>query len=530
MKVIVIDDEPIVTIALRKLIPWEEYGFEWMGTANNGAEALALIEAKHPHLIIVDCQMPIMDGLLLLRELDARGIRLKSIILSGHDEFMYAQQALQLGASDYLLKPPDMERLVSVILRVKQEWEAENILKQQIKENFPVMVERFLHSLIDGMNQKPDIFLDKTAYLGIPLQAGAFRICLLEMEDETGKLEQYTVEDQQLIHFAVANIVEETMEAWRFKVHFQEQNQRFIMIFNMDDERSFNPLQELLRQLMINLRETLNLGSTIGVSRLFSNLLSDCKIAYENAKLALQYKYYTGGNQIIFIDDLEEQAGVASTGKDIYSVQDEDLIMSIRVGNESGLAAWLASFILFLKEQAFNQHESKTISLQQMVAATHTMLEMHPQLQLDELLATTDIEKIFKASTIDELAQFMKQFLYKLLALTQNLRKSGKNVVIDKTKEFILENFRHNITLEMIASEVFLSPVYLSFLFKQVESINITDYITSVRIDHAKDLLRKTNGKTYEIANLVGYQDDKYFSRIFKKRVGITPSEYRAQV
>lgn len=203
--------------------------------------------------------------------------------------------------------------------------------------------------------------------------------------------------------------------------------------------------------------------------------------------------------------------------------------MSIRVCNDSGLEAWLASFISFLKDQGFSQHETKTLSLQHMISATHTMIEMHPQLQLDELLATEDIQLIFQANTIDELAQLMHRFLFKLLTLTQNLRKSGKNVVIEKTKDYINENFGKNITLETIAAEVFLSPVYLSFLFKQVESMNITDYITHVRIERAKSLLQTTNGKTYEIANLVGYQDDKYFSRIFKKRVGITPSEFRAQ-
>jgi two-component system response regulator YesN len=183
-----------------------------------------------------------------------------------------------------------------------------------------------------------------------------------------------------------------------------------------------------------------------------------------------------------------------------------------------------------LKDQGLTQHETKTLSLQQMIAATHVMVEMHPQLQLDELLSSEDIELVFKANTIDELAQLLRGFLFKLLALTQSLRKSGKNVVVEKIKDYIHGNYGSNITLETIAAEVFLSPVYLSFLFKQVESMNITDYITHVRIEQAKSLLTTTNGKTYEIANMVGYQDDKYFSRIFKKRVGMTPSEYRSQI
>jgi len=490
-----------------------------------------MIEAHRPDLIIVDCQMPLMDGLQLLREIAARQIQLKSIILSSYDEFMYAQQALQLGASDYLLKPPDLEHFLEVILRVKKEWESEIALKRQMKENFPVMVERFLHSLIDGTKQKQEIFREKTEYLRLPIQSGPFRLCLLEIEDDTGKLDRYTVEDHHLIHFAVANIIEETFEAWTAKTVFQEQSRRFIILCNIDKEEQLPLLRSLLRQLIANLQAALRLGATIGVSRHCSSLLSDCKTAYENAKIALQYKYYTGANQVICVDDLEvEQGGGVLTGKDHSPLQDENLVMSIRVCNANGLEDWLTSFLSSLKDQGLTQHETKTLSLQQMIAATHVMVEMHPQLQLDELLSGEDIELVFKAHTIDELAQLLRGFLFKLLALTQSLRKSGKNVVVEKIKEYILGNYGSNITLETIAAEVFLSPVYLSFLFKQVESTNITDYIAHVRIEQAKSLLTTTNGKTYEIANLVGYQDDKYFSRIFKKRVGMTPSEYRSQI
>lgn len=531
MRVMVIDDEPIVRKGLQKLIAWEEYGFQWLGTAENGEEALELIESKRPDLIIVDCKMPYMDGLELLGAVNERGIPLKSVILSGYDEFMYAQQALKLGASDYLLKPPDLERFLEVILRVKKEWEAENRLKQQLKDNHPVMVERFLLSLIDGAKQSADSFQEKVGYLKLPIDPGPFRICRLEIEDESGQLDRYTIEDQQLIGFAVVNIIGETFEEWPSKVFFQEGNRCFIMLFNIEDKEQVPQLRQLLLQLIDNLKATLKLAATIGVSRHFASVINECKPAYEAANIALQYKYYTGANKVIFLEDVEEeQGGVVAAPKEREPLNEEELLMSIRVCNGSGLEAWLTSFILLLKEQGYSIHETKTLSLQQMIAATHTMIEMHPQLQLDELLTAEDIEQIFRAGTLDELAQLLRGFLFKLLSLTQNMRKSGKNAVIERAKSFIQTQYAGNITLETIAAEVFLSPVYLSFLFKQVEAMNITDYIANIRIENAKRLLKTTSSKTYEIANLVGYQDDKYFSRIFKKKVGITPSEYRNQI
>ncbi|MBW7475429.1 response regulator [Paenibacillus oenotherae] len=531
MKVMVIDDEPIVRKGLQKLIAWEQYGFQWLGTAENGEEALELIEAKRPDLIIVDCKMPHMDGLQLLGAVNERGIALKSVILSGYDEFMYAQQALQLGASDYLLKPPDLERFLEVILRVKKEWEDENRLKQQLRDNYPVMVERFLLGLMAGGRQSPESFREKVEYLKLPIHSGPLRICRLEIEDETGQLDQYTIEDQQLIGFAVMNIIGETFEEWPAKVIFQEGSRRFIMLFNISGMEQVPQLRQLLLQLIDNLKATLKLGATIGVSRHFTSAINECKPAYEAAKIALQYKYYTGANKVIFLDDVEEeQGGVVAAPKEREPLHEEELFMSIRVCNENGLEAWLAAFALLLKEQGCSSHETKTLSLQQMIAVTHTMIEMHPQLQLDELLTAGDIEQIFTAGTLEELMQLLRGFLFKLLTLTQNLRKSGKNAVIERTKVFIQAQYAGNITLETIAAEVFLSPVYLSFLFKQVEAMNITDYIANIRIENAKRLLKTTSSKTYEIANLVGYQDDKYFSRIFKKKVGMTPSEYRNQI
>ncbi|MFC4601106.1 response regulator [Cohnella hongkongensis] len=531
MKVMVIDDEPIVCVGLRKLVPWEQHGFEWLGTAENGLDALRQMESRRPDLIIVDCRMPLMDGLQLLREVSERQIPLKSVILSSHDEFMYAQQALQLGASDYLLKPPDLERFLEVVLRVKKEWEAEKALKQQMQDHFPVMVERFLHSLVDGAKQKMSLFREKTKFFGLALHPGAFRVCLLEIEDETGRLDHYSVEDQHLIHFAVANIIEETFEEWTEKALLQKQSRRFVLLLNEAEEGEDRqkPLLPQLRQLIANVRNTLRLGMTIGVSQRYSSLLNDCKSAYDNAKTALRYKYYTGANEAICMDDLGNEQALAGSGRDASAFSEEELLLSLRVCDENGLETWLAAFSAYLKSRSFTQHETKTLSLQQMIAATHVLVEMHPQLQLDELMSTRDMERIFQAGTIDELLRLLRSFLQDLLATTQSLRRSGKNAVIEKAKAYIQENYASNLTLETIASEVFLSPVYLSFLFKQVEAVNITDYITQVRIDRAKTLLRTTNGKTYEIAGRVGYQDDKYFARIFKKKVGMTPSEFRSQ-
>lgn len=528
MRVMVVDDEPIVCTALRQLIPWEQHGFEWVGTAENGEEALERISKLYPDLILVDCKMPIMNGLELLEELHRRSIRVKSVILSGHDEFTFAQQAIKWGVSDYVLKPPDLDKLLEILLRLKKEWEHEKRLKQLLSENYPVIRDRFLTGLIRGANISPDHFREQADFLKLPLSGGTFQLALLQMESDEGKFREYSYEDLQLMRFAVYNIVEETLQGWTRKALFyEEDNRRLVIIVNLDQSSAASALRHDLGRIIQNVRATLGISATIGAGPVNHHLLTDGKQAYEDAKVSIEYKYYTGPDTVIYYEDLQlsDQRGRAR----IDPTLDEKLQISLKVCNETLLAEWILEFIPLLKSQNVSTHETKTLSLQSMITASNALSEVHPQLEQDQLLATQHIKAVFAAATLDELKEIVERYMRGLLSLTREMRKSGHNAVIEKTKAYIDNHYHRSITLDAIAKEVFVTPVYLSFLFKQVEGVNLSEYITHVRLERAKHLLQHTSCKTYDIASQVGYEDEKYFSRIFKKKVGMTPTEFRNQ-
>lgn len=527
MKVMVIDDEPIVCKALRQLIPWEEYGFEWLGTAENGREALDMILKRMPDLILVDCKMPIMDGLQLLEEIRKRNLPVKSVILSGYNEFMYAQQAIKLGASDYLLKPPDLDHLLEVVRRVRKEWETENRIKRQLSEYAPVMRDRFLLGLIRGARISSADFAEKTEYLKLGLRNGPFVLALLQIED-SGKWNDGSYEDQQLMHFAVLNVAEETLADWPAKVLFQEESRRFVILANADGPEQAGSLRGRLQEVIRNGHNTLGFTATAGVSRLYGSLLHEGRQAYEDAKVAIQHKYYTGPGSVIDYADLRLE-DVRKPPADPDGVDGEKLRIAMKVCNEGEVEEWLRRFAGFLEEHNVPHDETRILALQCMIHAAGAIRDIHPQLKPGELITAGQIEALFSASTLDELVETMQGYLFHLLSVTRELRKSGNNAIVEKTKAYIHEHYNRNLTLETIAKEVFVSPVYLSFLFKHVESVNLTDYIAHVRIEQAKRLLQTTTRKTYEIARMVGYQDEKYFSRLFKKKVGLTPTEYRSQ-
>jgi len=527
MKVMVIDDEPIVSKALRQLIPWEEHGFEWAGTLENGREALERILEQPPDLILVDCKMPVMDGLQLLEEIRNRNLPVKSVILSGYNEFMYAQQAIKLGASDYLLKPPDLDYLLKVVKRVKNEWEAESRINRQLREYAPVMRDRFLLGLINGARISPEDFAEKTEYLGLSLRNGPFLLVLLQIEDSC-RWNAGSYEDEQLMHFAVLNVAEETLGEWPSKVLFPEENRRLVLLVNVDGPGQAGILRERLRGVIRNIERTLRLTATAGVSRLYGSLLLEGKQAYEDAKVAIQHKYYTGPGSVIDYADLQlEDTRKPAARPD--GVDGEKLRMAMKACNETEVEEWLRRFASFLEEHSIPHEETRTLALLSMIQAAGAIRDIHPQLKLGELITAGQIEALLSVSTLEELVETVQSFLVRLLSVTGELRKSGNNAIVEKTKAFIHANYNRNLTLDIIAKEVYVSPVYLSFLFKHVESVNLTDYIAQVRIEQAKRLLRSTTRKTYEIARMVGYQDEKYFSRLFKKKVGLTPTEYRSQ-
>ncbi|NOU85712.1 response regulator [Paenibacillus sp. LMG 31460] len=538
MKVMVIEDEPIVINGLKVLIPWEEYGFEWLPPAENGLKALEQMEVNQPNLILVDCQMPTMGGLALLTEIRNRKWPIKSIILSGHDEFDYVRQALQLGATDYLLKPPDTDMLFDVLRKLKTEWEEDNERNRQLQENMPLIRDRFLRSLLEGARLNEKLFMEKTAYLMVPLTLQPFRIVLLQIEQDPEILRNYNYEDQQLMNFAIQNIAEETLQCWGNKCIFLELSDRFAIIVNMTF--SMEELHRDLRLLVANIRQTLKYFVTIGIGALCEQLVFDGKMAYEQAKTALEYKYYTGPNEVIFIDDVDWETskgkrkndGMEPPMMESSTIEDTSsayvrLRMALKIGNLQELEAWMQVFFNDLQEKEITIPLTKTESLQAMITGASVISDLHPKLKLNHLLTAEQIQLVLSAATLEELSQICKTFLRYLLQLTIDLRKSGRNNVVEAAKAMLETKYASNLSLDTIAKEVFVSPVYLSFLFKQVEGVNLTDYVTHVRMDKAKELLLGSNLKTYEIANRVGYQDEKYFSRLFKKRIGMTPTEFR---
>lgn len=528
MKVMVIDDEPIVAKGLRSLIDWESLGFTWLKPAHNGIAALERIDNEQPDLMIIDCKMPHMSGIELLTTLRQRQLRTKSIFLSGFDEFQLVQQAIRLGASEYMLKPPDINKLVETVCRLREDWAEEQRARKQMEDNLPLLRDRFLRGLLDGAQLNDTAFMEKNRYLNLPLQTGAFIAALISIETNPDYPKTFSYEEQQLMNFALQNITCESLELYPSLTTTWDGGQRLAILIT--GEHVFLPaLRDDLRQLCENIRLTLKCHVNIGVSQIQHDLNANGSIAHREASTALEYKYYTGPNEVIFLDDIDwEVSGAAGDRHAVHvPVHFEKLQNALKLGMPDEMEQWLELFASDLKARDYPIMHTKSIGLQTVIFAYQVLSEMHAKYQFNDLLTPASINAVMSSESVHDMTEKVRQCLRYVLQHTIGLRKSGKNPSVEKAKQYIAYHYATNISLEKLAKETHLSPVYVSFLFKQVESMTISDYVTHVRVEKAKQLLKSTSYHISEIANQVGYQDERYFSRIFKKKTGFTPSEYK---
>lgn len=347
--VMLVDDEEIVRIELRRLIDWNALGFNIIIEAKNGSDAILRLDRKSVDLVITDIKMPKVDGVELLRHLKENNLCSCVIFLSGYRDFKFAQQGLILGAFDYILKPVDPEILDSVLKRVK--------------------------------------------------------------------------------------------------IHFEEVNQA-------NNDVNFYYLNE--KEILLN----------------------------------------------TFISQCDEKAFVIADElfNEIHNILKEDLNR-------------IALILNHMIENIVKDLSEKNIVLKSIIDY--------------EAITKTELLNIYN---LDEMKSSFMSKIFEIVSIVNKLKLNQKNNIINKVCEYVIQNIDRELTLKTISDKFFISKNYLSFLFKQETGENFLDYLTKIKMERAKFLLKEANYKAYEVSNILGYSETTYFSRLFKKHTGFTPTEYRKHV
>lgn len=537
LKLVVVEDEVWMREALRSVIDWTAIGIEYAGEAEDGRKALQLIEAVQPDIVMVDIQMPLMDGITLLETLQQRRIRTNVIIVSAYRDFEYARKSLQLEAFDYILKPvyedqllDVMQRLVNRIHMESKKNQAFQQLESSLKESLPLARRKFLEGWISGEDKKLSESVSTMKALGFEIHAERIGVVCIQIYDWAGKGDDE--ESRSMIRFAVGNIAEEVLNKdWRVEVCPLDTIEADVFSFvapfgesatNLNEEA----LQTRCEHIEMYLRDILNIHVSIGISCCASiHLLKySCIQALSAASLAV----FEGYGKVFHAASVErfEQSGDVP---DLLSPEwRKSLIRSLQTNDKEAIVH-LASDMVRHIDSLRNAYSPLKISRQLRLEWLSLWDNWKNEKPFNENAHTIYFQ--IKSSWIaakPTLATLQTLLLSNLAVIQErHVHDHAHKRLMDQALAYIGQHYRAGVTLNDVAEQVHVSPWHFSKLFHEIVGITFSQYIVQVKMQEAKNLLQKTGLKIYEIADLAGYKDVRHFVKTFKEVEGVTPTQYR---
>ncbi|HEX7057581.1 MAG TPA: response regulator [Bacilli bacterium] len=520
-QIMLVDDEPIILRSLKIALPWEQLQIDIVGDAANGEEALLMARQLKPDIIISDIRMPSMDGIFFMKEILKEYPGVIFIFLSGYSEFSYAREAMRFGAFDYLLKPIDHEELHKVLLKAKakldktrlQKRETE-ILRKSMQSLSTLVRERMFVDLIEGRaaDSKHSYWLENWE-LEHPYHT---MIILIDQDDLAAK--RWNQDEVKLWLFAIGNILAEFGEKKDCFTMFPFHRGEWIMIFQ---NKTRDELVEYGRELIGVIHKFTKLLCSVGISGKFRGL-DQLSASYADAQTALLQKFFEPGKKIYTAD-----VPVINGATDYPKAIENELVQALHTMNAQRLRETAEKLHEHLRQNALSKEQAVNTMLQMVVVLQREAenLRIH-----SESNANYVMDIIFAADNLAEMIFRFAEYFGNMIA--QNVEKGNEEssrALIEKAREFIASRYYYDMSVDEAAEFVGLSCSYFCVLFKQETGLTFLEYLTKYRIEKACEILRNPDVKVYQIGPLVGYQDARYFTQVFKKIIGLTPTEYRVK-
>lgn len=496
---IIVDDEEIIRKGTQKKISYMEQPPVCIGEASNGEEAMELIKDMQPDIVIMDMDMPVLDGIGLLTFLNTYYPSIIIIVISGYENFHYAQKAIESNAINYILKPFSREKIHASIYDAIKKMEKKQFQSKLELENKIQYDRHLLRNLILGHYTGTEIDTDRSLITNSVFRSNL--TLLMIVTSPNNKLDLSSFEQSST----------------RTIVHPIHTNIGFIVLFYE------NELLEKQSQLSSCLK-AVQLFSTecfVGISKNKKNI-TDLHEAYKECITALNQRYLRD-NVVHFHYAVHHNPSVSINE---WNKVDECLFF-IESGNTAQLQIVLTSL--------FDFFESKDHSTFYMVKyycltlAEKTKSLLNDYFEIKSNLTLPQLYEMIYYSEFDYLTikKYFTDFFLNICKAMSSEKIYQSNDVIENIKTYIQKNYYKEISLEYISEIFFLNKSYCSSLFKERTGVKFVDYITFVRIEKAKELLDHSGRKIYQVSKAVGYDNPKYFFRVFKKYTGLTPEQYK---
>ncbi len=541
LKTFLVEDEVIVRETIKRMIPWEQYGFELAGEAADGEMALPLILKFRPDLLITDIKMPFMDGLTLCKLVKKELPDIKIVILSGYDDFNYAKQAISIGVEDYLLKPITKNAFIERLVEIHNRYEHEKTQKEYY-EKFRLEMQEyernasrdFFESLVRADSDLEEVY-KRADKLNLDIVAEAYNILIFT--PDTSDSSYSSVEGYSDWEAEVHKKIENYFLSHPVAILFRHQVFSYaILVKGQHDTISRNTRDcvEAVRNIMEETSQNADWFIAVGED---ADRLSQIRHSYRTAMRAYSFRYLYDGH-ILAYDTLEEEnENSCSTYKE-ENVQLKNV--NVNALNPAILQKFLSSGLAeevdgFVQDyfHAIGQEPMGSLVFRNYVVLNvrFSVLSFLKKLGCDvsgiEEEETDDIVEQTGRS-MEAAVSYCDKLLKKAIAIRDENAGNQNRSVLKKAVEFIDENYMdEDLSLNKAAHVANVSANHFSAIFSQNMGQTFIEYLTELRMNKAKELLRCTSKRSSEIAGEVGYKDAHYFSYLFKKTQSMTPSEYR---
>lgn len=534
-KILLADDEIEIRDGMIQKIDWNALGFEIVAAAENGIEALELLEQTAPDVIMTDIKMPFMDGLEFIEKAVEILPAVKIIVFSGFDDFEYAQKAIKLSVEEYMLKPISSQQLSETLRNLKEKMDAEFLnkqdmdsLKRSYEESFPILREQFLVGLIEGYIPKAQICAKAEQYQ-LNRRANCRTVVLVAVDHEPiveeAQFQNTFKGREELILIALKQTADRVLSRFHTISSFQYA-EHIVAIVELEWESQISMLINEVNEVCKEGRQIIGLDVAAGIGGLYREL-GDIRYAYKEAENALEYStlFCRDGEHTTYIKDVEPDDSI----KIQFTEMDERLLTNaIKAGDQKRIEEQINLFFAELEKSRLPFHLYQ-IHILEIFTVVLKITNLY-QLDTKEIFGE-ELNYISTVLGLHSLNQIHKWFTNNCIKISEQIQvgrmDSGKTLT-NKAKQFVEENYSDSsLSVETLCAELHVSPAYFSTIFKKEAKTSFISYLTDIRLQEAVKLLDTTMDKTYIIASKVGYMEPNYFSYVFKKKYGISPSKYR---
>ncbi|MDO5573574.1 MAG: response regulator [bacterium] len=520
-QVLVVDDESVIRESISTRIPWTNMGYQLAGTCENGRQAVEILQREKIDVVLTDISMPYMDGLELAEYIHEHCPKTKTIIISCYDEFDYARRAMHYQVFSYIIKPITAKEMIETLNHIKKTLDAENreerelsAMKSELQENRTIQRNRFLMDLLTGrMNEEECQQGALTFQLADNLRYYVVAQCVIEGDEAV---------DSDTVMQMIEDMMKETAEGYVFS----GMDRSVFMIFYGNKKHSFMyGAMTCCEQIQEKLFAQLRIHASVYLG---SEQKGICRIAasYSDVKKVMGQRFLMQDSCFLYYgDDCNEEA----LGENLVDMTKwrERIMLAVRAHLDIEIEKNIHELVHIMRELCLDRNRI-ILLFQNLILSVMEIVEL-PGMDNDELYHEEYrlLASLGECEYLHEAEKKMILFCIRISDTLDSNRDSTAKKQAAMAMEYIEKNYtQKELSLQMICDYLSISISYFSSIFKEYYHETFVEALTRVRIDHAKQLFDMTCMKTYEVADAVGYSDAHYFSAVFKRATGLTPTEY----